>query len=104
MWPCSMISFTWMPSRVSYSRRALASVSISARCLSEIGFGPLIGVVDELLDLAVDLLRGVFAVLALRTHFAAEEDVFVVIAVLDHAEASLMPHWQTIARAMLVAC
>ena len=42
--------------------------------------------VNDPLDFSIDLLGGALAVVLAANHFASEENVFVVVAVLDHAE------------------
>src|SRR5437762_14192841 len=53
--------------------------------LGEDFHGGLVSAVDELANLAVDLFGGGFAVIAGPRDVAAEEDVILVLAVLDHA-------------------
>src|SRR6266850_1197958 len=49
-------------------------------------FGAAKGFVDDALDLVIDVLGGLFAVILAAADFAAKEDKLVVVAILDHAE------------------
>ena len=100
--PVRTISSTCCPSSVSYSSSDLAISSSLSRLVVRMSLARLVGVVDDALDLAVDFLRGEFAVNLGARHLAAEEhDIRHRRRIAPCPAGRSCPIGVTIARAML---